>query len=54
VHVVSTQEALAHHLAAALPDLRPPALILQRLSEALADEPVLLACGDLRPPGFGA
>ena len=48
------QSHLELRLAVELPELRPPAVLLQRLSEALSDETVLLLCGDLRPLGFGA
>ena len=54
MHVVPTQDHLQLRLAGELPDLRPPAVLLQRLSEALGGETVLLLCGDLRPLGFGA
>jgi hypothetical protein len=54
VHAVSTQDALSHRLASELPDLRPPAVLLQRLAETLGGEAVVLLCGDLRPLGFGA
>jgi hypothetical protein len=51
---VQQHNALELRIAAELPELRPPAVLLQRLSEVLADEPVQLLCGDLRPLGFGA
>ena len=54
MHVVPTQDHLQLRLASELADLRPPAVLMQRLSEALAGETVLLLCGDLRPLGFGA
>ena len=54
MHVVPASGHLELRLAAELPDLRPPAVLLQRLAEALAGETVLLLCGDLRPLGFGA
>ena len=49
-----SQSHLELRLAVELPDLRPPAVLLQRLSEALSGETVLLLCGDLHPLGFGA
>ncbi len=45
---------LEYRLAVELPSVRLPAGLLQRLEAALAGEPVLLACGDVRPLGFGA
>jgi hypothetical protein len=54
VHVVPAQDDLEHRLAVELPGLRCPAGLLQRLSEALSGEAVLLVCADLRPRGFGA
>jgi hypothetical protein len=54
MHAVGQQDALAGRFAAALPDVRPPAVLLQRLAEGLAGEDIQLLCGDLRPLGFGA
>ena len=54
MHVLPASGHLELRLATELPALRPPAVLLQRLSEALAGESVLLLSGDLRPLGFGA
>ena len=52
--VVPVQDVLAYRLAVEVPDLRPPAALLQRLSDVLGEEEVLLLTTDLRPLGFGA
>ena len=54
MHVVPAQDVLAYRIASELPELRPPAVLLQRLTDALAGEEVLLLAGDLRALGFGA
>lgn len=54
MQIVDQQAALEQRLAEVLPDVRPPAVLLKRLAEVLAGEPVLLLCGDLAPQGFGA
>ena len=53
MQVVSTS-TLEFRIASTLPDLRLPAVLLQRLNEALGTEEVQLVCGDVRPLGFGA
>ena len=45
---------LEQRLTEVLPGTVPPAGLLMRLAEVLGAEPVLLACGDLRPLGFGS
>lgn len=54
MQIVNAQSELEQRLAAVLPDLRPPAALLRQLADGLRDEEVVLACGDLRPLGFGA
>ncbi|HWH30364.1 MAG TPA: hypothetical protein VNU26_15665 [Mycobacteriales bacterium] len=49
-----SRSTLEVRIASRLPDLRLPAVLLQRLDEALGTEQVQLVCGDLRPLGFGA
>ena len=53
MHVVSTS-TLEFRIASTLPHLRLPAVLLQRLNEALGTEEVQLVCGDVTPLGFGA
>ena len=45
---------LEQRLSEVLPGIVPPAGLLMRLAEVLGPEPVVLACGDLHPLGFGS
>ena len=45
---------LEQRLTEVLPEVVPPAGLLMRLAEVLGAETVVLACGDLRPLGFGS
>lgn len=54
VHIVNQSTPLENRLAAALQEVRPPAALLKRVAEVLADEDLLLVAGDLAPMGFGA
>lgn len=54
MRVVEDGQALERRVAAVLGGSAPPAVLLARVAEVVADEPVLLVSGDLRPLGFGA
>jgi hypothetical protein len=54
VQVTTVPSALEQQLERALPGLVLPAPLLMRLAEVLGPERVEMACGNLRPLGFGA
>ena len=54
MHTTREHDLLDQRLGEAMPELRPPAVLLKRLAEVVGDEQVLLVAGDLHPLGFGA
>ncbi len=54
MQTTTSASALEQRLGEVLPGIVPPAGLLMRLAEVLGPEPVVLACGDLHPLGFGS
>ena len=54
MQTTTSASVLEQRLTEVLPGVVPPAGLLMRLAEVLGAERVDLACGDLRPRGFGS
>ena len=54
MHTTEQPDALESRLTRLLAGPRPPAVLVQRLAEALTGGTVVLGCADLRSLGFGA